>query len=328
MDVDRLIQELIDSLGKRQKEVLIKRFGLKGQRLTLAAIGDKFGITRERVRQIEAAALKNLKPRARAVVQDLADKIKVYLRDAGGVKSDEDLIADLFKKESAPKIHFLLSIHGEPYFYDEDENYKDFWYLDETAKKRCFEYVNELEEKLSRGRGSADAKATAAAHFKNPVSVNLAGVSEKFGVNIFGDFGLSAWPEIKPRVISDKAYLVLKKKNTPLHFRQMADEINALKFDHKKANAQTVHNELIKDSRFVLVGRGMYGLREQGFEPGTAREVIARLLKSNGPAHSHKVVELVKKERFLKENTILLNLQDRRYFKRLDDGRYTVFRQA
>ena len=87
---------------------------------------------------------------------------------------------------------------------------------------------------------------------------------------------------------------------------------------------QTVHNELIKDPRFVLVGRGMYSLKEFGVMPGTAREVMARLLKDNGPLTPDDLMKLVLSERLLKKNTVLINLRNRKHFKRLEDGRYTV----
>ena len=123
-------------------------------------------------------------------------------------------------------------------------------------------------------------------------------------------------------------YLVLKKVVQPLHFRELTQKINDLKFDQKKAFPQTVHNELIRDERFILVGRGIYGLREQGYEPGTAREVLVRILKKHGPLNTQKIIQLVQQERFLRENTILLNLQNKRYFQRLPDNRYTLIREA
>jgi len=85
-----------------------------------------------------------------------------------------------------------------------------------------------------------------------------------------------------------------------------------------------VHNELIKDDRFVLVGRGTYGLREFGILPGTAREVITHFLQNQYALASRDLVKLVLQQRQFKENTLLLNLQNRKYFKRLPDGKYTI----
>jgi len=58
------IQELLDTMKPREKDVITLRYGLKdGNRQTLAEIAKHFKITRERVRQIERAALKKLKKR-------------------------------------------------------------------------------------------------------------------------------------------------------------------------------------------------------------------------------------------------------------------------
>ncbi|MBA3534453.1 MAG: RNA polymerase sigma factor RpoD [Ardenticatenales bacterium] len=54
--------EVLDQLNKREKEVLTLRFGLEdGQTRTLEEVGQKFGVTRERIRQIEAKALRKLR---------------------------------------------------------------------------------------------------------------------------------------------------------------------------------------------------------------------------------------------------------------------------
>jgi len=136
--------------------------------------------------------------------------------------------------------------------------------------------------------------------------------------------GLRDWPEICPMTVRDKIYLVLKKYGKPLHFEDIAHHINKVGFDRQPALAPTVHNELIKDDRFVLVGRGLYGLREFGYEPGTAREVIAKVLKSEGPLTPPQLVAQVNKQRFFKPNTVLINLQNRAFFERTPDGKYRV----
>ena len=324
-DLDFIIKELNSGLSPRQQKVLEQRFAFKGgEEKTLAAIGGKYGITRERVRQIEAAALKTLKARAAIMAKDFVLTVKDYLAETGGVMRSDLLVQKFPYPNAASKIFFILSVYGEPYFYRSDNHWHDFWYADAEAKTRAFDFIQKLEERLNSQRGqevSFDFQ-------KDKTEASYVSISKKAGFNIYGDFGLRSWPEINPRTIRDKSYLVLKKHREPLHFRALAERIAKLKLNSRKINAQTVHNELIKDGRFVLVGRGIYGLQEYGFQPGTAREAIARLMKNNGPLHSHEVVSLVKKEKILKDNTILLNLQNKRYFRRLSDGRYTLIREA
>ena len=144
--------------------------------------------------------------------------------------------------------------------------------------------------------------------------------------NQYGETGLSSWSEINPKTARDWAYLVLKKGQKPLHFTEITEHINAVRAHrlNKKTNYQTVHNELIKDERFVLVGRGVYGLEEFGIMAGTAREVMGNILNDHGPLKPKALIQLVLERRMFKENTLLLNLQNRKHFKRLDDGRYVV----
>lgn len=338
-ELNNFSDNLLLNLEKRQREILAARFGFKdGEKKTLQEIGDGFGITRERVRQIEEYGLEKLKtsPIKEELVK-LTEPIKKYLISAGGLRRDDFLIRDLkhlTAQENWPnffdlKLRFLFALGGEPKFSEADDELYDFWYLDEEIKNKALRKIKEFFDFFQKaGPEKVINQKIHLAHFRDLGSVNYLSLSKKFAVNVFGDFGLSFWPEINPRVISDKVYLVLKKNNQPLHFRDVAQEINNLKFDQKKAYPQTVHNELIRDGRFVLVGRGIYGLREQGYEPGTAREVLTRILKKHGPLPSQKIIQLVRQERFLRENTILLNLQNRRYFQRLPDNRYTLIREA
>jgi predicted Zn-ribbon and HTH transcriptional regulator len=136
--------------------------------------------------------------------------------------------------------------------------------------------------------------------------------------------GLAEWAEIQPKTVRDRIYLALKKRGEPLHFRTIAQLINQPGVKVRPASAPTVHNELIKDGRFVLVGRGIYALAEHGYEPGTAKEVIQRVLKRQGPLRPRDVMLAVQKERLFKPNTILVNLQNKNHFRRQEDGTYKV----
>ncbi len=61
------IEEVLDTLSPREKRVLQLRFGLDdGKQRTLEEVGKEFGVTRERIRQIEAKAVRKLKHPTRA----------------------------------------------------------------------------------------------------------------------------------------------------------------------------------------------------------------------------------------------------------------------
>jgi len=146
--------------------------------------------------------------------------------------------------------------------------------------------------------------------------------SKNIGKNPLGEWGRMTAPAIRTKGIRDYAYLAIKRKGAPMHFSEVAETIGTV--FSKKAHVATTHNELIKDPSFVLVGRGLYALTEWGYTPGVVRDVIRDVLKAEGPLKKDEVIKHVKKARFVKDNTILVNLNDSRYFKRMKDGRYSA----
>ena len=61
------IEEMLQGLNPREREVIILRFGLEtGHPLTLEEVGKRFNVTRERIRQIETAALRKLRNPSRS----------------------------------------------------------------------------------------------------------------------------------------------------------------------------------------------------------------------------------------------------------------------
>ncbi|MEK7506256.1 MAG: sigma factor-like helix-turn-helix DNA-binding protein [Patescibacteria group bacterium] len=333
-NLDQLIDNLLADFSPKQRRVIVGRFGLKtGERSTLQFIGDELKITRERVRQIEEQAIKKLSKKVKEEAAVILDYARKHLAGVGGVKRDDNFMNDLIHgleigadvKHADQKLRFILLVAGVPSYSKNDDNAQAFWFSDEKSKEKFHDFIKTVTNFLKSGKKEEILnKKLYLNHMKDLVSAHLLSIPKHFGTNIFGDFGLKEWPEIEPKTIRDKVYLVLKKHERPLHFGDIAKNINKFGLDKKPAHVQTVHNELIKDNRFVLVGRGVYALKEKGYEPGTVREVIARLLKKHGSLESATVVRLVNEQRLLKENTILLNLQNRRYFKRLDSGKYQV----
>jgi hypothetical protein len=135
-------------------------------------------------------------------------------------------------------------------------------------------------------------------------------------------WGLTEWRFVRPRSIRDKVEIVLRKSGEPLHFMEIANRIRESNFDHKNVTVQAVHNELIRYPQFVLVGRGLYALREWGYEPGTVADVIERILKEKGPLSKKEIILEVAKQRTVKIGTISLNLQKMPYFVRVGRAVY------
>jgi len=320
----KICQELLRDLPKRQKEILFRRFGLKsGQRETLESIGQDYGITRERVRQIEEDGISRLKPKAEKY-QEVFQYFKEYLKKNGNLKKEDSLLAILAGKNQRSQIFFLLNLGEDFERFGETDDFYSLWTINRDSLNLAKKVIDSFYNQLKKTNQPISLKA-----FELPpdwpkgqassgwVSSYLE-ISKKIQKNSEGLFGLPDWPEINPRGVKDKAYLVLKKVKKPLHFTEVANLIDG-------ALIQTVHNELIRDPRFILIGRGIYVLKEWGYHPGEVKEVISRVLKEAGkPLTKEEILEKVREQRLVKENTILLNLSNKKHFLRNPQGKYWV----
>lgn len=342
--VDKVLNWFWSHLDDRQRDVLVGRFGITdgGDSNTLAELGKKYGITRERVRQIEASALLAVREEAltNTTFQEFVEKSKKYLKNSGGVSKKEHFLEHhRASMEDLNENHLDLFIETADSFcfHPEDKDFWPFYYSDEESLDKARRFIVDWEKFLkSRKEEILSAPAQKYhVHFKVFVkkfpinsthAENYVAISKKFHTNNYGDSGLSEWPEIKPVTIRDHIYVILKKEEKPVHFVDIAKLIGE-RGKGKNALGATVHNELIKDPRFVLVGRGIYGLSEHGYKPGTAREVIQRILKENGPMRTKELVLAVQKERFFKPNTVLVNLQNKKFFLRQPDGTYVIYKK-
>jgi hypothetical protein len=343
----RTVAQMVRTLNPRNRDILSRRFGLKnGTRETLESIGKGYGITRERVRQIEEFALVQLAkaaPDNRDLAKTVAQVREVLARE-GGILRERALfkLASGSEKDSAANaaLVFALTLDRGLVRISDNDRVHAFWAQDRATSAALASQAQSLVAALSRDGAvksreplvslarTAGLNGLDGAPFGDRHLATLMAVSKELGSNIFGELGLSHWSQIRPKGVRDKAYLVIKKAGAPQHFSQIARLINQAKFDAKKTNVQTVHNELIKDDRFVLVGRGMYALAEWGYKAGTVKDVLKDILTNHGKALPRaELIARVGQMRMVKENTILLNLQDSATFVRDTQGHYTLRRK-
>jgi hypothetical protein len=317
----KIVDGLFNDLMDREKDVLVRRFGLSGNKKeTLEKIGKLHQLTRERVRQIESSSLKKIK-KLNTLEDDLSvlrDVVNSLLEQHGGLMRREYLLDILTvfcleildekvefsdQEKTSYRNHFdfllskILSHHFDFVAESEDLNAslktKDLEtnHLEELAndlmskvekiKKtlsteellemlKDLDSYNKNQEKYNLGNNidlSAILKSETFPDQANLINSNkilysLMQAIKNLERNKFGHWGLTSWQEIKPKTINDKIFLVLKNAGEPLHFTEIANRINSVAFDKKVANPATVHNELILDNRYILTGRGMYGLKE------------------------------------------------------------------
>ena len=327
-------KRLLSSLTKRGQDVLSSRYGLgsKSTKLTLDAIGKRYNITRERVRQIENHSLAAVrKSKIYKDCEPIFTELKALIVGLGGLVSEKDLLNHLSKDLNTQNhFHFLLVIGEEFKREKEDEEFKHRWHVDPELSEKIKVALRKLYSKLSDDELVVESDLIDSfleevkdlnEKYKNEeVIKRWLSISHKIGKNPLGEWGRSSSPNVNAKGMRDYAFLVIRKHGSPIHFKEVAKAIT--QYFNKKAHVATTHNELIKDPRFVLVGRGLYALTEWGYMSGVVKDVIKKILEKEGPLAKEKVVEKVLKERYVKENTILVNLQNSKYFKKDRDNRY------
>ncbi|MBI2644518.1 MAG: hypothetical protein HYW95_03370 [Candidatus Wildermuthbacteria bacterium] len=339
---EKICSQLLSDTHPRTKDILTKRFGLYSEEpQTLEAIGKSHGITRERVRQIvedgiallKEKALRNRKenPEVQEVLRYFADA----LRKLGYVKKEDLFIEYLEAKPLSCEVIFLMHLEDRFARHRETEDFYPFWsakreYVDQAPAihQTVIDYLKEHSAILSDEEIKEELLAKIENQLHHRTFFSLLESSKHIMQAYDGKWGLRQWPEVNPRGMREKAYIVLRNAGKPLHFLQITEHIDHLQKllpsrPERAVLSQTVHNELIKDPRFVLVGRGIYALKDWGYESGTVRDVLVAILEQADEHLSRE--ELIQKtleQRQVRESTILLNLQDRDQFARDEQGRY------
>ncbi len=332
----QVAKRLLIALPERARDVIVSRYGLgtSPKKMTLESIGQKYGVTRERVRQIENHALASIRKapayqKGKAVLIELEQLV----HGLGGVIAEEELLSHVSPDKSVQNhIHFLLVVDESFKKEKEDEHFKHRWYIDDALAAKVHEALRKLYKSLNDNDlvSELDIIAQFLTHVENIADhlkhenvvrryLNLSKVISK---NPLGEWGLITSPNVRAKGMRDFAFLVLRKHGSPIHFREVAKSIE--KLFGRKAHVATTHNELIKDPRFILVGRGLYALAEWGYMSGVVKEVIRKILEKHGSLTKEEIVDKVLKERYVKENTIIVNLQNLKFFKKDKDGRYSL----
>ena len=332
-----IVKKLLADIPERGREVLTSRYGLgkTSEKMTLEAIGKKYGITRERVRQIENAALANVR-KSKTYKESLAifESLKKTISNLGGIISEEDFLNHTAPKDKDLQNNvFFLLVAGDAFKRSkEDEDFKHRWHIGDAHAKKVEEALKKLYKSLSDDELLPESEIIER-FLKHLEDINSEyrdeeilkrwlSISKKIGKNPLGEWGVSDSKNVSVKGIRDYAYLAIRKHGSPIHFTEVAKSIE--KMFSKKAHVATTHNELIKDPRFVLVGRGLYALSEWGYINGIVKDVITKILDKNGPLSKKDIIDKVMKERYVKENTILVNLQNSKNFKKEKDGKYSL----
>lgn len=342
-----VVSNLLKNLTSREEDVLRRRHGLLGKkRETLEEIGGTYKVTRERVRQVENTAIDKIKhlTNFQALVMPIENTVFSVLERNGGLMSEDSLLKELLQVVgdnimNQQNILFIISkLLGSKFkLIKPSSEFRLSWQLTHAPLHllretidNLFAIIKEKNKPLTITDIIDEFKITEF-YKKNQQSlpdeaiVSYLEISTRISKNPFNEYGLTEWGSIIPRRMNDKIYLVLKREKKPMHFTEIAKKINEIKFDNRQAYPPTVHNELILNNQYVLVGRGIYALKVWGYKPGVVSNVLIDILKkANQPISREELVKIALEQRMVKKNTIHLALTDKSKFKKLSDNTYTL----
>jgi hypothetical protein len=330
-----LVNDILDTIEReREREIVARRFGLFDRKETLEQIGELLGITRERVRQLEKSIVTRLKMTAEQGglphIPELEEKFLDQLNEMGGTGRVSDLTVKMGHADNRleqARTAFLAQLCPKlVVISDDDHFYHSVGVRAIHDEKQLKTAVNKLIDTIKKiGEPKPIEDIAKAADINDPKHAAALASTSKHLATLNGRWGLNKWPMVNPKNIRDKIYVILHENGKHMHFNDIAHAIKSSEFKRKEVTTQAIHNELIKDKRFVLIGRGIYALKEWGYEKGTVADIIAAVLKKEGkPLHRDEIVRRVLKSRYVKETTILLNLQGKPQFKRVAKATYAL----
>jgi predicted Zn-ribbon and HTH transcriptional regulator len=335
VDLKSGVNEILSIIDQeREREIITRRFGLYDRRETLEQIGELLGITRERVRQLEKAILLRLKIAAEeGKIPSILGFEKLFVRnlsDMGRIARVSDLADRLLGKTTDQRerahVAFIATLSPSLTVIDENDSYHHAVGIAQYGDEKAIRAeVDEIVKAIKKhGEPLTIEQLHTQLSYEHPDHVRALASVSKLLAHLKDNWGLVKWPTVNPKNIRDKIYVILAEKGKPMHFSEISGSIKDSSFKRKDVTTQAIHNELIKDKRFVLIGRGIYALDSWGFSKGTVSDIIADVLKqATEPLHRDEIVKRVLKSRQVKETTILLNLQSKPQFKRVAKATYT-----
>lgn len=342
MDV---VNVLFNTLSTKEADILRRRFGLMDAgKETLETIGAVYGVTRERIRQIENQSIQKIKESSSfaATIRPVEHVVLSLLSHHGGVMTEEMLFEQLLtsSERTTPNclaISFILSylLNTKIVPLPKSKLYRTGWRLQLTSIEFMNSVIDQIHALISEQQApmsfdnvfealqQTDFYKQHESKLSEEAVLSYMNVSARLAKNPFDEYGLAESGLIIPKRMNDRVYLVLKKEGKPMHFEEIAKRIS--KVFKRQAYPPTVHNELILNKEYVLVGRGIYALAEWGYKDGVVANVIADVLSEAAkPLTRNDIVDRVLQQRIVKKNTIHLALTDKRLFHKHQDGTYSL----
>ena len=333
--------EILKSLSEKERSVIQRRVWLEWEKETLQNIGNSFSpsITRERVRQIEDSWIKKIGRIIKAtLLTQIQERAKTFLGLHGGVLSKDKLINIIIKDlEITDEINAsILEIIIQSDFDIKKSKQKlgcQIFFFLPSVQKNNIEWAHKEALKILKKKKDVLNKTTLfemiVNNMKEQGNLSLSFIDSS--LELFDDIvyweenlvWLTKWKILNPKTLKDKAIYVMKKEKSPMHFVDISNKITEVLEEKVKVN--TIHNELIRNSEFVLIWRWIYALKDWGFTPWTVLDVISSILEKKWePMSTEDITKEVLKTRNVKQTTIYMNLQNKKAIERVGRNYYQL----
>jgi len=322
--------KLLSVLNEREQNVLISRYGIDGTKETLSAIGSNLKLSRERIRQIENRAKNRLANSVNETYPKYFDNAANLILKSGGLIS-ENTVAENLSSDGVKISYFKLLLDINPSLESTkgDSWLGRIWRHKEISVSKITAIISIILDKLKETKEAIPLsylikELEVKPEFDKGLFLALSNTINEFMINKTL-IGLISDRSINPKTVSDKVLYILEETKQPMHFAEIAEAIGKRRFDKKSINKSTVHNELIANDKFVLIGRGIYAMKKWGYRDGTLEEMIIEFLKNkNVPQKTSDIIDYIGRERTVKRNTILVNLAKSKLIEKSKSGSYTV----
>lgn len=306
--VKQFVDHMLACLPERQRTVLADRYGLwDGIAETLQDIGDKLGLTRERIRQIEAKALKRiLRLYGHGKIKaHIFNSIRLYFTthqsESDGVLSEDEAIEALATgcscEEAGLAVEFLQDITGtEANIFASGliEPEAGVYCVDETAARFYQEMLRLIEESLqSREKPLTEGlllkditsrAGTCLSANQLRLARRVLNVSARVSRLRNGTIALSQWTEFHSHNAASLTEAALRLLGRPAHFREITEKVSSIFGEGGTFNERTIHQALLTNRKaFVWVKHGTYGLAAWGLKkPPFIKDRLVELLSVTG----------------------------------------------
>jgi hypothetical protein len=308
---------LTATLEPRQHEIALARLFAVGKRPTLDDLGARWGVSKQRAKQLEEEAEVVLRRELRAPASAALNTAARALRDhVGVVCQTPDLEACLpyafrMPDTTAPEERpgsLLLWMAG-PYRQRGD------WLVHEqkagVLAKRTLEVVDDL---MIDDLADTDIACAALAELDIREPIQIRWLDSQNDLRVIDDHVLRWAPRI-----SDKAYAVLRHHDSPMTAEEIAAVIGGT------VNLRSLKNQLTDDPRLQRVGKAEFGLPQwrQNAYTSISDEIADEIERQGGEASRAHLVESIAESRGVSATSIRAYLSSRR-FMRVGRGIYRV----